>query len=297
MKSQFEVAHGTIIGKLHRDEGKNNQDAFDWRSNASYTLGIVTDGCSRRMGPDGYQSTHCEVGAHIGARIITESIEHHLSRFVGRQISWGDATAQIFWERVRQDILAQITVLAKSMGKSLTEVIAEYFMFTVVGYLITPSRTSVFSIGDGVYVLNGEVNRIGPFPDNKPPYLTYAISPADISITHPELIKFQIHEVVPTDQVQSILIGTDGVVDLIDVAEKCLPGKTELVGPISQFWEDDKYFDNPDLIRRRLFLTNRDLVKVSRPERHLNRIHGLLRDDTTLVVVRRRKEIGGVADE
>jgi hypothetical protein len=86
--------------------------------------------------------------------------------------------------------------------------------------------------------------------------------------------------------VESILIGTDGVSDLIKAANCNLPGKSELVGEIGQFWEDDRYFKNPDAIRRQLALINREVTKPDWPEHQLTKEVGLLPDDTTLVVMR-----------
>jgi hypothetical protein len=60
------------------------------------------------------------------------------------------------------------------------------------------------------------------------------------------------------------------------------------VGPLSQFWTDDRYFANPDALRRRLTLINRESVRADFESRRLVRTPGLLPDDTTVVVLRRR---------
>ncbi|MDO8622315.1 MAG: protein phosphatase 2C domain-containing protein, partial [bacterium] len=54
---------------------------------------------------------------------------------------------------------------------------------------------------------------------------------------------------------------------------------------IDQFWTDDRYFRNPDMVRRRLTLVNREAVRAENGM--LARTPGLLPDDTTLVVIRR----------
>jgi hypothetical protein len=112
---------------------------------------------------------------------------------------------------------------------------------------------------------------------------------SSIKENNPELLKFQINEIVATDSVDSILIGTDGVVNFIDSAELKLPGKEESVGDISQFWLDDRYFFNKDMVRRRLFLANKKLVRPLWSEQRMVEEKGLLPDDTTLVVIRRKK--------
>ncbi|MBI4142843.1 hypothetical protein HY480_03150 [Candidatus Uhrbacteria bacterium] len=93
-----------------------------------------------------------------------------------------------------------------------------------------------------------------------------------------------------TDQVHSILLGTDGVVDLIVAANRNIPGKDELVGPLAQFWTEDRYFKNPDMIRRRLTIINRDVVGWDAARGCIDTQRGLLPDDAALVAIRRRKE-------
>ena len=50
-----------------------------------------------------------------------------------------------------------------------------------------------------------------------------------------------------------------------------------MVGPLSQFWADDAFYKNRDMVRRRLAVLNRGAGP------------GLLADDTTIVVVRRKQ--------
>ena len=89
----------------------------------------------------------------------------------------------------------------------------------------------------------------------------------------------------------TIKFGTDGVRELIDVAQQQLPGKQELVGSISQFWQEDRYFTNPDQIRRRLSLINREVTKLDCQTQKLQKTLGLLPDDTSLVVLRRSSNL------
>jgi hypothetical protein len=83
--------------------------------------------------------------------------------------------------------------------------------------------------------------------------------------------------------VQSVLIGTDGALDIEPGLN--IPGKNEELGDISQFWCKD-YFSNPDSIRRRLALAN--LSKPQIENGILGKTSPLLRDDTSIIVVRRK---------
>ena len=88
-----------------------------------------------------------------------------------------------------------------------------------------------------------------------------------------------------------MLIGSDGVSDLIQVAEQALPGRSEMVGDLADFWQDDRYFRNPDQVRRRLALINREVTMLDKQAQHWVRQSGLLPDDTTLIVIRRKETL------
>jgi hypothetical protein len=68
-----------------------------------------------------------------------------------------------------------------------------------------------------------------------------------------------------------------------------LGATAEPFGPLSQFWDEDHYYENPDAVRRRLVLANRPLVRGEQRASG-RRASGLLPDDTTIAVVRRRHE-------
>jgi len=151
---------------------------------------------------------------------------------------------------------------------------------------MTPKKTYIFSLGDGMYVLNGEINELGPFHKNAPPYMMYALTGSSLFDESPELLKIQINEEIATCDVQTLLLGTDGIMDLLNIENECIPGQSNLVGPLNQFWDEDKFFRNPDMIRRRLAMINKETVAG-------NKITpGLLPDDTTCIVVRQPEPIG-----
>lgn len=275
MKPQFEVAAGTVVGCEHRRTGKNNQDAFTWNSTHQATIAIVCDGCG--------SSAHSEVGAQIGARIVLTTLLRQLGR------SDAIATAD-FWASVQHRILARLRTLAHSLSSCWQETIQHYLLFTILGAIITPDLTVVFGLGDGVFVINNVVYPLGPFAHNAPPYLAYQLAPPP-GLPLPAI---QVHHQRPTATLKTLLLGSDGVLDLIAAAPQSLPGKAEPVGDLSQFWQDP-YFQNPDRMRRRLTLINRAVSQPNWAQQHLIQQPGLLPDDTTLVSIRRRDErVGGI---
>jgi hypothetical protein len=271
MRQPFEIACGSIIGQDHLSDGKNNQDACDVRTSDEAIIAVVCDGCGC--------GAHSEVGAHVGARLVSHTMGRYLQRF--------SATPHLLLERVQQDVLAHLRVLALNMGESLSQTVSDFFLFTVVGVFITSERAAVFSLGDGVFAVNGDITRIGPFPNNEPPYLAYDLASTDCRSEW----KFQVHRLMPADEVQSILIGTDGVADFEKVAESNVPGKSEKVGALSQFWGDERYFRNRDAVRRKLAAVNRSATRTDWEARRTVKESGLLPDDTTLVVIRRKATV------
>jgi hypothetical protein len=286
MLEEFQVAAGSVVGRDHlKDLGwRNNQDAYFTHASDTCILAIVADGSSAA---ERSIVSHNEVGAKLGVRILGQCILEKMDGYLD------PGQPGVFpWESVREEILTTIENLTHAMGGgSFSATIREHFLFTLVGALVTQYDTFVFSIGDGVVIVNGNVTRIGPFPDNQPPYLCYSLVKSSID---PRLCTFAIHHEAPTETISSILVGTDGVVELMEAVDKPLPGKIisapekpgSRVGPISQFWTDDRYFTNPDQVRRKLALVNNASVRLEQTE--LIRFHGLLEDDTTIAVIRRK---------
>jgi len=278
----YEFAYGTVGGLHHSDPVnlKSNQDALVVISSENRLAAVVCDGCSG--------GKNSEVGAKIGARLIAQElcqIEKLLRNYNGENP--GYLTALL--EKSRQDILAQLRILAEAMGGSFTETIRGYFLFTVLGLLMTPDLTFFFHNGDGLFLVNGNKYQIGPFPEDKPPYLAYGMVETDFTQAE---ISFTLDLAIPTSEVDSVVIGSDGLADLINSADRKLPGKEKTFGPINQFWEEDIFFRNPDAIRRRLVSANLTSITVDR-DGNLVREVGFLPDDTTLVVVRKQKEEAG----
>lgn len=267
MKELFEIAGGSVIGREHLRSGQNNQDAYGGICCADYALAVVCDGCGSRA--------HSEVGAKIGVCLTIEALTSNAKKMT--------IDNSFFWQQVQQDLLKKLQALAGIIGGNFSQTLQDYFLFTIVGALVTPAGAWVFSIGDGVIAVNGTVMQLPPFPQNAPPYLAYGLLDSAS-----EAWQFQVHKTLPLDEVKSILIGTDGVKNIIAAAETNLPGKEEKVGSISQFWEQDCYFKNPDRVRRQLALMNREITKFDCERQQLVRTVGLLPDDTTLMVLRKR---------
>ncbi len=256
MLPAFEIAGGTLTGQAHVAAGRNGQDAFSWELREEGLAAVVCDGCGT--------APHSEVGAKLGARLVAEAAARQLA---------ADLEPAALLERVREDALLGLRLVATALGGDFRRTVLEYLLFTVVGAVITRRWAATFSLGDGLVVLNGERRALGPYPDNEPPYLGYQLLTGRGGER-----PFELHRPVPVEEVRALLLATDGALDLEGLAGCAVHGREERVGGLEQFWTDDRFFRNADLVRRRLAV-------VSRGPRG-----GLLPDDTTVVAIRPRGE-------
>jgi hypothetical protein len=270
MNGLFEFAAGSVSGKCHRSTHNNNQDAYAYWVGDAAAIAVVCDGCG--------SSPHSEVGAKIGTRLVIETVKQKL-------INQPDAEGHLapdFWQQVQQALLRHLDEFVSAMGGNYTQTIVDYCLFTIVGVLLTPVTAWVFAVGDGVIVVNGCVQVLGPFPENAPPYLAYGL------LEGGNVPTWQMHQQLAIADLDMVAIGTDGVEDLLHLADQTLPGKPEQIQPLSQFWQQDRYFTNPSLLQRRLTMINREAIKPDWQQHQLIKETGRLPDDTTLIVIRKR---------
>ncbi len=260
-----QIASATVPGTEHvlpgRPNWKNNQDGFAVLSLPSgTTIAVVCDGCS-----DG---EHSEVGAQLAAPMLVQILEEELAQRV--------VASRLHWPDIRNRLIHKLTQVASMMGRDLQKVVRDYFLFTTIGFIITQEDILFFYIGDGVYIVNGVPTVLGPFPDNAPPYLMYAVTGSPVFDRDPSLAYFSVRRYRTTD-IKSVGVGCDGVEDFILVADHCFPGTSEVVGELGQVFTPP-FFENPDRLRRLLARANKETAQGSHVE------PGLLPDDTTLVI-------------
>ncbi len=270
----FELASATVSGRDHVRVGRNNQDALAWEARDGALVAVVCDGCGSRP--------RSELGAQLGARVVLSSC---LKALVDDPAL--EAPARLI-ERVQVRTLETLRALTELVcaPARAPAFVHDALLFTIVGLVITPARTLAFAAGDGALAINGELLALGPFPDNSPPYLCAAL----LSPEHAARGRLRALARLPTDELRSALIASDGALELEARRDRHVPGTTKKLGPLRQFWTDDRYFNNPDAMRRRLALANREVARAL-PGGGLRREHGLLPDDTTIIAIRRRAKL------
>ncbi len=272
----FEVAAGTVAGRTHALAGRGSQDAHVIRRDGDRLVAVVADGCG-----SGEQS---EVGAWMGAHIVATAVERALDEGMSLE-------TEALWEAVRCRSVEVLARTARDMGGRLDEALRRFFLFTVVGLVLSGERAAVFAAGDGLVAVNGEVVRLGPFPGNAPPYIAHGLM-AGWTGPAPEIA---VVKGLATRDVESVLLATDGAVEMLDLERTALPGAREVVGGLDELWKEDRYFEHPDALRRKLWRMNRPTSRPVWEERRIDREGGLLEDDTTILVVRRKKPASAAA--
>lgn len=291
----FELASGSIVGRDHVGRGNvlkglNNQDGHSLLlpgENPGLFGAVVCDGCG-----SGEKS---EVGAAMGPDLLLTLATRLYPRYQPAPGSYEtDPLSPDFWTSLHALGLAEIDRMIRAQlrpGRSYRQVLEEKFRFTVCGVLIDPQIGAwIFYDADGVYAINGRVTVIesrdlDPQGRNVPSYWVYALDKGNEFYSQVKRTAFKV-VFQPIADLESVLVGTDGVADLIRIADQNLPGKQDqTVGPLSQFWTEARYFDPemPGEIHLRLRMINREPSDFAQGKRHA----GLLHDDTTLAVVRR----------
>ena len=266
MNGYFESAAGSVIGMRHLTAGRNNQDALRVTATSSATVAVVCDGCG--------SAARSEVGAWLGAELIASGIArrcHGARRF-----------EKTVLEQVENELLDALRMMGARFGDDATRAVSESFLFTVIGAVVLAEETVIFAAGDGMFAINGEVVVIGPFAGNAPPYLGLALLERR-SVPGAGL---NILRRVPTAEVESLVIGSDGVGELVD-GDRIVPD----LPSFADFWDDDVFFQNPDALRRRLAKLNQPRRDIDWERRRVRKTAAVLDDDTSLVVIRRRRGV------
>lgn len=244
VRQKFTHTKGSIIGSTHRNNFKNNQD-FHWViEDENSIIAIVADGCG--------SGAHSEVGAGLITPIIADKIKRFL-----QDNSIEDSIRLSF-----ESIVEFIKDLSPKYPLNQAETIENFFLFTIVGAIITKDETVIFTVGDGVYAINGSIHVIDQ--NNAPNYLGYYT----LKNTSPE---FTINVKMPTEAVDSIIIASDGATDIIKNQDQQVKFGLQMkkVGNLTQFIEGDMRGSSIRMVKHLNVLSKQNMVS----------------DDTTIITI------------
>jgi len=269
----FSVATGTFPGRAHRRCHRNNQDGIGWRREGNRLMAVVTDGCS--SGP------FSEVGARLAARWLVTRSPDYLQ----------DApAAPIDLDRLTRGLLAYLVQVGASLQgganpgspweadalhpEALTQglepaIVHDYLLFTFLAAVVDPERFLIFGLGDGLFSVNGRVTVLEPGPDNAPPYVGYRL--LEPALLPPLALSPVLHHHGESATLRSLILGTDGVLELVTHAQDLLRDGRPM-GGLEPFEQDVCFLRNPSLVQKRLVV--------------IGDVNGRLQDDSSLVLIR-----------
>jgi hypothetical protein len=245
--NDVELATAAVTGARHLRAARNGQDAAASERCAAGAVVVVCDGCSG--------GASSEVGARLGARFAARAV-------AGRLAAGLHVADPALWRGVREQLVGAIAALVGDDPR----VLEDCCLFTLVIGAVDREHAAVWAIGDGAYVLGDATRVLGPFADNRPPYLAY-----DLLGDRAE----PAFEVVRASSIASLAIATDGVLDL---------GPDEL----SRF-ATARCVGHPDALRRELALLARTDEQIDWNARRVTRTPARLQDDCAIGAIRLRR--------
>ena len=256
----FVATAGSVQGREHVRVHKNNQDGFAIAGTGDTIVAAVTDGCS--------SSKYSEVGARLAAAWLARCATTYA---VGRS---GPERADALGQALI-DFIGGVCFQMSPGGMPIDDLLHHYFLFTYLCCVMTREETWIVGQGDGVVSVNGRVRVLDSGPDNAPRYPAYRLADpsrlrggaSTVAAGRPATLFAG-----ATADVETVIIGTDGLTDLIERAEEPL-SDGQRQGGLEQFEVEPRYITNPSLVHKRLVVIGEG--------------HGRLRDDATLILIRR----------
>ena len=145
MISTLRVVAGSILGSDHvnpgRPGGRNGQDGYVICRSDECIVAVACDGCG--------SGKHSEVGAWLGAQLLAHALHRDgavYTQYVREHPGWDKGFP--YWKRALSAVTGPIATLAPLMGTRISTIIEDYFLFTIVGVLITERDTFLFHVGD-----------------------------------------------------------------------------------------------------------------------------------------------------
>ena len=162
------------------------------------------------------------------------------------------------WAGARRVVTSVIDLVADAMPGAREHVIHEHFLFTIVAAAFAHDEVGVWALGDGAYELGERTVVLGPFADNRPPYLAYDL----LGVPQPAH-----HDVAP-GSVGRVIVATDGG------AEVGLDGDRVEAG-----------LRHPDALRRRLWQLACGIERIDWDAGRIIRTPAVLQDDGAVAIL------------
>ncbi len=273
MKNDLLCYGATVPGHKHIKELRNNQDGYHIMRSDNLLIGVVTDGCTTSK-----KYSNNEVGAKLFpsliAKVISDRIQDHEESVLTER----------FWHLVSHDVLTKIGTIADMLPGRKSEIIKDYLLFTIVGFVVYEDMVTLFNCGDGVYGVNNKIQIIKPSPTELQPYLSYQLTSLDDTNLLPHC-RIKILDMMKLEDLHNLIIATDGLVDILSLDNKIIPMTKTPAGQLAQFWSDEKILANPHIAQNKLAAMNKKSFTVHYENREVTHFDELMEDDTTFIVL------------
>lgn len=271
----FEVMSGSTTGRDHRtvNPPSPNQDRVLTEVRPSLIVSCFSDGCS-----SGEQSG---VGAELTVNTLMTGILNRQKCGKPYNEKW---FKRLYWYLVETLWAQAESILPPEDRKDedkLLEIIMSHMLATAGGCVVGRDETLLFGVPEVWGLLNGNQFSWLPAKKNFAPYPALAYHHKD----EEHFGAFRV-EVYRTADLQTLMMGTDGVERLFQVCDTLsvnIPGTETLVGPSWQIFERGEFYADPNACSEWLN------TLAAGKEGGEDTFPGLLGDDTTIFGLRRKE--------
>lgn len=283
---EIRTAAAAVTGAAHLRLARNGQDSVARWSDGQRGVVVVCDGCG--------SGASSELGAIFTARALCAAM--------ARRLAAGEPAAErSTWEAARGEVVAALARLvvswmperldapgardshdepdasdpreASAVSAAQAQLVEQHLLCTVVAAATDEHGAAVWAVGDGAYVLDGELTVLGPFADNAPPYLAYQL----LGVTPAAHFAARAHDdagAAAATAHAAILVATDGAAALgEDLCAFVAPPALE------------RLLSHPDALRRHLATLARASERIVWSERRVERTAAALQDDAAIALL------------
>lgn len=257
-----------VIGAAHARLGRNGQDAVASWSDGVHGVVVVCDGCG--------SGARSELGALYTARALCAAM--------ARRLAAGECPGeQETWEAARAEVVAGLRALLDGWRVPAAAgegdggdgdgddggqdddraALEEHLLCTAIAAAKGRRAAAVWAIGDGAFVLDGELHQLGPFPDNAPPYLAYDL----VGAARPARFT-----ACSLGGGGTLLVASDGA--------------AALGAALVELTAEPRFLEHPDALRRTLAQLARPAERIAWAERRVERTAAALQDDAAIGLLR-----------
>lgn len=243
----IKLARGVVTGADHRRLDRPGQDAAAAAiaPDGQAACVVVCDGCG--------STPAAQIGAELGARWIANAVVTALAH-------GASAADPDLWAGVRRSVVDRIAALVAGLADPVAA-IHDLALFTIVAAAVDADAAAVWAIGDGGYALGNRTAQLGPFADNRPPYLAY--------------------DLLDDPRAATLVTCSAGGAGVAAVA-------TDGAAPLdlAALADDSRLYAHPDALRRYLVIRARPDEQIDWREQRIVRAPAVLTDDCAIALLR-----------